>query len=286
MRVTFAYFLMLCIMTMNIWLIVAVITGACVGYGVGKPIVANGIHDAVTSHGYDTATLSFSRARKNSKRTERSMSWRYQPVNMINTRLTSKMGPDSVFDDGGESDQVILHKYSVNKKNTAYTDINKSEHTDVKPTGNSDEIWLKRPPNEAGQSQSAQDLSHVQYHGSGDDSASPGDTDTVQSEGRQASRFRSTSKVINESFRSVKGNNGLSRQSSSSSTIRIIEASPKRERSQQTYVPSEDNRVARSVSTVSARRFKPVSQQIRKQMSFNEPELLHVRSQYRQTDRV
>ncbi|XP_060603742.1 uncharacterized protein LOC132756639, partial [Ruditapes philippinarum] len=99
LRVIFSFFMMLCVMTMNVWLLVAVCVGAFVGYGVGKPLLANRIEDTLTSHGYDTVSASVNHRGNN--KSERSRSWRYQPIIKTNQVLKTRQDDtDDIFFEG------------------------------------------------------------------------------------------------------------------------------------------------------------------------------------------
>ncbi|KAH3695720.1 uncharacterized protein LOC127862074 [Dreissena polymorpha] len=284
MRVLFAYFLMLCVMTMNVWLMISVFVGAAVGHGVGKPIVANGTHDAISSHGYDSVGVSFNAARRNSKRTERSLSWRYQPINMINPDhliRPGKRGSDSVFGDVDDR-QIVRNSKLIVKPNNGDGGVNL--------------VWLRKS-SENLQSLSSEhsnmhDTKQVRHHHDSSqscpndilDESSKSLTDSASSSVR---RFKPTSKVINDSFRSSRSTSGISRQNSSSSSlhIQVIQGSPNvstfrshKHSSDVNVLRAQSNSpevtlrsgssVNRSVSSTSGR-FKPASQNIRKLTSFN-----------------
>lgn len=190
-RVLFAYFMMLCVMTMNVWLLVAVVTGAIVGYGVGKPLVANRIDDAITSYGYDSAAVKIHRR---GNRTERSKSWRYQPIVRSNRDVKTRLT---------ESDETFLDDTEEFEFNSMHNE-NRNNGAEI--------IWIRRSTEELRLKQSK--LSDVF-----DDSDETHNFDSIRSEGRHSSRssnrFRSTSKVINDSFRS---NSELRTYSTSAST--------------------------------------------------------------------
>lgn len=253
LRVSFAYFLIVCVNTMNIWLLIAVVVGAAVGYGVGKPLLANSIDDSVTSHGYTTASLSISSRRNN--RSERSKSWRYQQVNR----------PD-----------LIIQKRPIEDDETFTEDLeglNDSENTN----NGADVIWIRRSTEEL--RPNPRDLNDV-FDDPDVKIRTPEDSynvDSIRSEGRESSRsdsnrFRSTSKIINDSFRSYKSDNEMRKYSTSASTSanvsfdsQTLDSIDNRKRSKRST-----SKVSRNASTASGGRFKPVSREINRHMSFND----------------
>ncbi|WAR23759.1 COPT2-like protein [Mya arenaria] len=269
MRVSFAYFLMLCVMTMNIWLLVAVFVGSTVGYLVGKPLMANGIHDAISSHGYESVSLQISSGgRKNSKRTERSLSWRYQPINVRKIN-SSKRGSDSVFEEELNSGKRIQTSSKIYKR-------------DIKPSQEMAGVANDNDPNNVWLRKDSENLDSLDSNSGTADLQSSASIDNQFDSIRSSSRFRSTSKIINSSLTSQRSTSNVSRQSSSS-TIRIVQASPELQRGR---THAEDAHVQRSASSASYGRFKPTSRQIRKQVSLNEPQTYHPHVYGRETDRV
>lgn len=238
MRVLFGYFMMLCVMTMNIWLLISVVIGAAVGYGVGKPIVANGIHDAVTSHGYDSAIVRISR--RANRRSEVSRSWRYQAISgsqfgkpEVCSKQSTQEVDESVCSPG--NDIIWLRRSSENIAPDIPPDLNKNEDVQVRTHG--DPV-----------------------------SASTSNVDSINSResGSSFSRFRSTSKIINESFRSHKSDSESIKHLSNASVF--SQESPQiRYHRNASRTPSKVSRT----SSVSSGRFKSVSRQINKEMSIN-----------------
>lgn len=253
-RVLFAYFMMLCVMTMNVWLLVAVVTGAIVGYGVGKPLVANRIDDAITSYGYDSAAVKIHRR---GNRTERSKSWRYQPIVRSNRDVKTRLT---------ESDEIFLDDTEEFEFNSTHNE-NRNNGAEI--------VWIRRSTEELRSKQSKLsdvfDDSDVQFTTSDETH----NFDSIRSEGRHSSRsssrFRSTSKVINDSFRSNSEPRTHSTSASTSLNVsfesQIADTSTeKRGKSSK----SSSRKASRSTSTASSSRFKPVSREIMRQMSFND----------------
>lgn len=241
MRVIFGYFLMLCVMTMNVWLLTSVVVGAFVGYGVGKPIVANSIHDSVTSYGYESAAVGI--FRRGNRRSEVSRSWKFQAVSDAHMQF--------------EQTGALLSK------------PNNTQNADRLSTG-SDVVWLRRSSEDIA---SATSTDRIQKDRDKDDPAESlgaSNFDSINSEGtgssRSFSRFRSTSKVINDSFRSQRSYSQLTKQSSNASVF--TQESPQL-RPKHLQASRTSSKVSRASSTSSGR-FKPVSKQIRRQMSFND----------------
>ncbi|XP_045159326.2 uncharacterized protein LOC123524866 [Mercenaria mercenaria] len=257
LRVVFAYFMMLCVMTMNVWLLIAVVVGAFVGYGVGKPLVANRIDDSFTSHGYDSVPAKVHRHGNN--KSERSRSWRYQPIVKPNQdSKTRQIDPDDIFLPGVE-ELDSTSKYSNNARNGA------------------DIVWIRRSSEELRQRPS--EISDV-FEDSDIQLRSQDDTlnfDSIRSEGRHSSqsssRFRSTSKVINDSFRSYKSESEMRKHSTSANTsLNVSFDSQMMDNSDRRHKESKSStkKVNRTTSAASSSRFKPVSREIMRQMSFND----------------
>lgn len=175
-RVSCAYFMVMCIMTMNIWLLISISVGAAIGYGVGKPLVANNIADTISSHGYKTAAVKI--IHRENSRSEMSKSWRYQ---QISGNCQLKLKPQKAemhFSDDFD--------YKSNKARTNTTDI-------------SEIIWLRR---------SSEDLrrktSFIQSERQlKDDTNQQSHSISLENQMRSPSldRFKSTSKVINETLK-------------------------------------------------------------------------------------
>lgn len=245
--------MIVCVMTMNVWLLVAVVVGAAVGYGVGKPLLANSIDDSVTSHGYTTASLKLSSRRNN--RSERSKSWRYQQVHRPDLIVQKR----SIEDDGAFTEDLEDLNYSDNTNNGA------------------DVVWIRRSTEDL--RPNTRDL-HDVFDDPDAQIRTPDDSynfDSIRSEGRESSRsdsnrFRSTSKIINDSFRSYKSDSEMRKYSTSTSTSanvsldsQTLDSIENRKRSKRSA-----NKVSRNASTASGGRFKPVSREINRQMSFND----------------
>lgn len=254
LRVIIAYFMMYCVMTMNIWLLVAVVVGAVVGYGVGKPLVANRIDDAITSYGYDTAPVEIHR---HGNRSERSRSWRYQPIVRSSRDVKMKYI---------DSDEAFMDSPEVFDLNAKYHE-NSNNRNDI--------VWIRRSSEELRSRQS--EVSDV-FEDSDMQLRIPDDShnfDSVRSEGRHSSRsssrFRSTSKVINDSFRSYRSENEMREHSANTSLnlsfdSEISESVDKRHKNPK----SSSRKASRSLSAASSSRFKPVSREIMRQISFND----------------
>ena len=259
LRVIFSFFMMLCVMTMNVWLLVAVVVGAFVGYGVGKPLLANRIEDTLTSHGYDTVSAQINRRGNN--KSERSRSWRYQPIVKTNRDLKTRQDDtDDIFFEG-EEELDLNAKYAKQESNGA------------------DIVWIRRSREDLRSRPSELsdvfDDSDTQLKSFDDDSIN---FDSIRSEGRHSSRssnrFRSTSKIINDSFRSYKSEHEIRRKPSSSahtslntsSESHVIDNTDRK----QGDSSLKSNKVNRTKSTASNSRFKPVSREIMRQMSFSE----------------
>lgn len=223
LRASFGYFMMFCVVTMNIWLLISVVVGSAIGYGVGKPLVANHIRDSFTSHGYNTARVDIWNHGRN--RSERSKSWRYQAIQSTNLSI-SRHGEDETC-----SEKQVLDRKHFEKGDNG-----------------PEIIWIRRSSeDQRSQENNASEVfdeTEVQLR-------YPDNVSSIASEDRSPkSRFKSTSKVINASFRSSKSET-LSSRSSVNSLVRNV----------------KDNHVSRNSSRASTGRFKPVSQQIRRQIS-------------------
>lgn len=245
LRVICGYLMMYCVMTMNVWLLVSVVVGAAVGYGVGKPLVANMIQDSVTSHEYSTVRAQvFSHSRN---RSERSKSWRYQPIQR----------PD------------YSHLKRDDEQGLSNTEVNLSSRYSERGDECTDVVWIRRSNEDLTSRQ--HDLSEV---------FDPSDTSvqtrhqehfnsiksTNTASSRSMSRFKSTSKVINESLLSWKSDIG-SKYSSDSQLNTSFLRNP--DRSSPGGI-RKSGHVSRSASSSSTGRFKSVSKQIMKQLSFTE----------------
>ena len=265
---------MLCVMTMNVWLLIAVSVGAGVGYLVGKPIVANAIADSVTSHGYKVANISV--ARNGNKVYQRSMSWRYQPISVLQK-------------DNEIEFQELSNKSKQGKKGTAHSE---NGNVDNNKSG-SEVIWIRRSFAEAEdtvtvtynhETNAATDRDHVQIreqteqtpeqqqHNILSDSMTSRDSTTSRASGR----FKSTSKVINQSFRSDGSDSvprslhkSVSLTSSRSSTLDEGDTSPRQSSKASRGKQRSSSKISRS-SSASMSRFKPVSKQIMRQQSFSD----------------
>ena len=233
-------------MTMNIWLLVSVVIGACIGYAVGKPIVANGIHDAVTSHEYESVSVNLSR--RGNRRSELSRSWRFHTV--TDTQLEQSGG--------------------ILTKNT-----NRRQTDEDKLSNGSDVIWLRRSSTDlvSGVQPDRAQCPDTDSDNNKTESPNPSasNLDSIKfGSVRSYSRFRSTSKLINASFRSQRSfTDELSKQSSSTSVFISGQSSPQTLPKQPKQASRTSSKVSRTSSTLSGR-FKPVSKTIMRQRSFNE----------------
>lgn len=256
LRVIFAYFAMFCLMTMNIWLLISIVVGALIGYGVGKPLVANQIHDSITSHGYESVQIKLTHPDGHLKnnRSQRSRSWRYQPINRPDIVLkTRQFDEDLTFSDNGANDS----------------------------RSSADIVWIRRSSDDLRMKASESSVfgeSDMQVRTIDEPLMTADSTnnfDSIKSDGRQstrsASRFRSTSKVINDSFRSYKSESEVAKYNASASTSANVsfESNTLDMLDRRCRVPKRSaSKVSRSTSTSSSR-FKPVSREIMRQMSFN-----------------
>ncbi|KAL4236416.1 hypothetical protein ACF0H5_004801 [Mactra antiquata] len=255
LKVLFSYFALLCLMTMNIWLLVSLITGGFIGYGIGKPLIANQIKDTITTHGYDCIQLKLTHhGHLKNNRSQRSISWRYQPINrpdiVVNTRQ---------FDD----------------------DVTFSENcADTSRTSN-DIVWIRRSSDDvrmAASESSVFDDSELRSRTVEEFIRTPDSTNNFDSitsaerhSNRSVSRFKSTSKVINESFRSYKREREVDKCNTSvsaSADVSFESSTLDMSDTQNEILKCSTNKVSRSTSTSSAR-FKPISKQINRQMSFH-----------------
>ena len=237
---------------MNIWILAAVVTGAAIGYGIGKPLVANAIMDIVTSHGYDITRVDqkgpFSKSHRAS---QRSSSWRYQPIN-VNDNLDGKLM------------EIISGIEERNNEN-----INTGKESKNSEENGAEIIWIRRSFADL-QSESSEvfasepDVNKVQpevqlrNYSASLPSTSQRTNDSTSSF-NSSSRLRSTSKTEgDENYRSVTIR-------SDSYTIDYDSY----ERRKHTKMKGRSSKsISRSASNPPSR-FKPISKHISREQSFN-----------------
>ena len=196
-RVIVGYFMMLCVMTMNIWLLVSVILGAGIGYCIGKPIMANIFTDSVSAYEYPVVRVKPADDEEEVESfggnvTARSQSWRFRSTDKQTMESTGKRLMESVI-----SDQETDSK----RKSGDF-----SRYT-LRPSSNKDAINVvlirESRPGVPSVSDIKDEDDIVFLRSKADDKP---ETRSAFSQTLPASqsRFRSTSLVINESFRSEK----------------------------------------------------------------------------------
>lgn len=195
-RVIVGYFMMLCIMTMNIWLLVSVILGAGIGYAIGKPVIANIFTDSISSYEYPVVRVKPSDdddEEFGGNITARSQSWRYRPTSKRLMESTGKrlMESTAAHDDVSQRQKDNFTRYTLRPNSSNQDAINvilvrESKHgarvphvTDIKDED--DIVFLRAKADDTPETRTAYSQTLPASH----------------------NRFKSTSLVINQSFRST-----------------------------------------------------------------------------------
>lgn len=114
-RVVVGYFMMLCVMTMNIWLLISVVVGAGIGYCICKPLVANLFTDSVSSYEYPVVRIKTSDEEDDvfgGNVATRSQSWRFDPSSKRSMESTGKRLMESVLSEQELEDHRKSGDYS------------------------------------------------------------------------------------------------------------------------------------------------------------------------------
>ena len=116
-RVVIGYFMMLCVMTMNIWLLVSVTLGAGIGYSICKPIIANRFVDSISPYEYPVVRLTTPDEDDDDdfvgNVAMRSHSWRYRPPSKRLIESTGRRLMESTLSDQeGNVNQRLSGDYS------------------------------------------------------------------------------------------------------------------------------------------------------------------------------
>ena len=195
-RVIVGYFMMLCVMTMNIWVLVSVILGAGIGYCIGKPVIANIFTDSVTAYEYPVVRIKPTDEEEESfgggNVTSRSQSWRFKPTDKRTMENTGRRLMESVISDQETDSQRKSGDFS------RYT---------LRPSSNKDAInvvLIRESRPGAPSVSDIKDEDDLVFLRSKEDVKPETRTAFSQTLPASQSRFRSTSLVINESFRSDK----------------------------------------------------------------------------------
>ena len=195
-RVIIGYFMMLCVMTMNIWLLVSVILGAGIGYCIGKPVMANLFTDSVTAYEYPVVRIKPTDDDDESfgggNVTSRSQSWRFKPTDRRTLENTGRRLMESVMSD---------HETDSQRKSGDF-----SRYT-LRPSSNKDAINVVLVRESRPGAPSISDIKiedDIVFLRSKEEDKPETRTAYSQTLPASQSRFRSTSLVINESFRSEK----------------------------------------------------------------------------------
>ena len=196
-RVIIGYFMMLCVMTMNIWLLVSVTVGAGIGYSIGKPVIANIFVDTFSPYEYPVARLKTDEDDDDEfvgNVTARSHSWRYRiPSKRLIESTGKRLMESTLSDRGGNSSQRLSGDYSRHKLHPNHSDNNALTVIPVRES---------KPSAIARHISDVKDEDDIVFLRDRTDNGPDTRANFSQTLTPLQSRFKSTSLVINESLRS------------------------------------------------------------------------------------